>query len=370
MPTDDVYMPTDDPGNTFSSADQLPPVEPPNPGFIVQLFVIPALIVLIMFLVGAGIKLLVEHDTNPRAYVELLRRNSAARFQAAHDLADVLRNPSNEKLKNDADLAGDLAGILNGEIDAAGMDENPIKLRTYLCHALGEFHVPDVLPVLVKAARTERDPREAPVRFAALKSLAVWLSNASAGEASGHAQLMPALLAASRDERPLLRSTAAFALGAADTPEAISRLQRMLGDGSPDVRYNAATMLARQGDDRSLGVLGEMLDPRQTQALAAEEEADGRQYKRDLILVNGLRAAKGLAEKNDQANLAPLVKAVEQLTAPELPRAIRVQAEEVLIELKQRRSTRHADESGSDRDAQGRLQHGAGDGDELPGQQH
>ena len=49
-----------DPENTISPDDQLPPVEPPSAGFVVQLFVIPALIVLIMFLVGAGITLLVE----------------------------------------------------------------------------------------------------------------------------------------------------------------------------------------------------------------------------------------------------------------------------------------------------------------------
>ena len=331
-------MQTDEPGNTFSSADQLPPVEPPSAGFIVQLFVIPALIVLIMFLVGAGIKLLVEHETNPRTYVEQLRRDSAARFQAAHDLADVLRNPSNEKLKTDAELAGDLAGVLNTEIEGASMDEKPIKLRVYLCHALGEFRVPGVLVVLVKAAQTERDPREAPVRFAALKSLAVWLSAAPPEQAGANPQLMPVLLAASRDDRPLLRSTAAFALGATDLPEARERLRRMLADGSPDVRYNAATMLARHGDERAIGVLTEMLDQRQTQALAAEEDEEARQYKRDLILVNGLRAAKDLAEKNAQAELAPLAKAVEQLTAPELPRGIRVQAKEVLIELNQRRS--------------------------------
>lgn len=331
-------MQPNDPGNTLSSAERLPPVEPPSAGFIVQLFVIPALIVLIMFLVGAGIKLLVEHDTNPRTYVEQLRRNSAARFQAAHDLADVLRNPANEKLKSDADLAGDLAAILDKEIDAANMDDDPIKLRTYLCHALGEFRVPGVLPVLVKASRTERDAREAPVRFAALKSLAVWLTAAEPSQAERESQLMPALLAASRDERPLLRSTAAFALGAADTPDAGSRLQRMLSDGSPDVRYNAATMLAKHGDERAVGVLGEMLDPRQTQALATEDDTDARQYKRDLILVNGLRAAKELAEKNDGAELAPLAAAVEKLTAPELPKGIRVQAQEVLLELNQRRS--------------------------------
>ncbi|OYV83252.1 MAG: hypothetical protein B7Z73_16275, partial [Planctomycetia bacterium 21-64-5] len=112
-----------------SPDDHLPPVEPPSAGFIVQLFVIPALIVVIMFALGGGIKWLVERDNNPEAYVDALRRNNDARWQAAHDLADVLRNPRNAKLKDDARLAEQLAGILNKELDEGSFDKNPIELR-------------------------------------------------------------------------------------------------------------------------------------------------------------------------------------------------------------------------------------------------
>ncbi|HVA45248.1 MAG TPA: HEAT repeat domain-containing protein [Pirellulales bacterium] len=320
-----------------SPDDHLPPVEPPNAGFIVQLFVIPALIVVIMFALGGGIKWLVERDNNPEAYVDALRRNNDARWQAAHDLADVLRNPRNAKLKDDARLAEQLAGILNKELDEGSLDKNPIELRIYLCHLLGEFHSPEVLDVLLKAAGTERDAAESAVRFAAMKALAVWLDGSPHDKTVVERRLMPAILAASRDERPLLRSTAAFALGAADTPEATKRLERMLVDSYPDVRYNAATMLARHGDTRAVEVLAEMLDERQTSSLEKEEQAEARDYKRDLIVVNALRATKDLAEKNPAADLAPLAEAVERLSGSELPAAIRVQAKDVSIELNQRR---------------------------------
>src|SRR5581483_4834650 len=161
--------------NTVLPDDQLPPVEPPSAGFIVQLFVIPALIVVIVFALGAGIKWLVDRDNNPRSYVESLRRNTAGRWQAAHDLGDLLRNPRNQKLRDDGSLAGELVGILDKEIDDGSLDPNPIKLRVYLCHLLGEFRVPVVLDVLVKAAKTERGEAESAVRFAAMKGLAVWL---------------------------------------------------------------------------------------------------------------------------------------------------------------------------------------------------
>lgn len=320
-----------------SPDDQLPPVEPPSAGFIVQLFVIPSLIVIIMFAIGGGIKWLVERDNNPEAYVDALRRNNDARWQAAHDLADVLRNPRNAKLKDDARLAEQLAGILNKEIDDGGLEKNPIELRVYLCNLLGEFHSPAVLEVLVKAAVTERDAAEDAVRFAAMKGLAVWLDGSAHDRALIERKLMPTILAASRDERPLLRSTAAFALGAADLPEGNERLRRMLVDRYPDVRYNAATMLARRGDASAVEVLAEMLDERQVSALANEEQADSRNYKRDLIVVNALRATKDLAEKAPDADLTPLAKAIERLNDPELPSGIRVEAKDVLIELNKRR---------------------------------
>lgn len=323
--------------NSVLPDDQLPPVEPPSAGFIVQLFVIPALIVMIMFVIGAGIKWLVDRDNNPQAYVESLKRNTASRWQAAHDMADLLRNPRYAKLKDDAELARELAGILDKEIDDGSLDEKPIELRVYLCNLLGEFHVADVLDVLVKAAKTERAPAESTVRFAAMKGLAVWLDGAPKNSAARE-KVLPTILTASRDEQPLLRSTAAFALGAADTDEATKRLERMLVDSYPDVRFNAATMLARHGDAEAVEVLTEMLDQQQAAALEKEEESKSRDYKRDLIMVNALRATKDLAQRNSTADLTPLTSAVERLTGPGLPSGIQIQAKEVLFELNKRRS--------------------------------
>ncbi|HET6880899.1 MAG TPA: HEAT repeat domain-containing protein, partial [Pirellulales bacterium] len=294
--------------------------------------------VVIMFALGAGIKWLVERDNDPQSYVDALRRNNAGRWQSASDLADLLRNPRNARLKDDAHLAHELSGILNKEIDEGSFDKNAVELRVYLCHLLGEFHAPDVLDVLVKAASTERDPAEATVRFAAMKGLAVWLSSSATTNPELAKKVMPALLAASKDDQPLLRSTAAFALSAADTKEAVARLERMLVDSYPDVRYNAATMLATHGDASSIDVLVEMLDADQAGALQKEDETQSRRYKRDLILVNALRATKELAHKNGQSDLQPLAVAIERLTGPSLPSDIQVQAKEVLMELNRRRS--------------------------------
>ncbi|MEX2560920.1 MAG: HEAT repeat domain-containing protein, partial [Pirellulales bacterium] len=324
-----------DPGNTFPPEGRLPPVEPPSAGFIVQLFVIPALIVIIMFMLGAGIKWLVDRGSDPAAYVEAIQRDNAARWQAAHDLADMLRKSQNESMKRDPRLASQLGDILRRQIDTGRMDEESLKLRIYLCHALGEFAVPEVVDPLLLAARTQRAQEENVVRFSALKALAVFLSGRTESLAE-RPQIEELLLKSSRDEQPLIRSTAAFALGALGTTQATARLRQMLGDGYPDVRFNAATTLARHGDARAVDVLAEMLEPGQAEAIEYEQEAGARESKRDLILVNALRASRELADKNPDADLDELRRAATTLSRSDLPAGIRVLADELLIELKNR----------------------------------
>src|SRR5207302_1760136 len=98
------------------------------------------------------------------------------RWQAAVNLADALRNDrnkSNSQLKHDSKLAGQLSKILASEIEAGSMAEKPVTLRIFLCRSLGEFEVPDGLPVLVRAATVQRSESELPVRRAAIEALAL-----------------------------------------------------------------------------------------------------------------------------------------------------------------------------------------------------
>ncbi|HUY31706.1 MAG TPA: HEAT repeat domain-containing protein [Pirellulales bacterium] len=319
---------------SVSPDDQLPPVAAPSAGFIVQLFVIPALIVAIIFAIGWGIKWLADRGADPSAYVAALKRDNDGRWQAAHDLADVLRNPRNDHLKDDPALAADLVDALRTQIDLGRLDEQAIELRIYLCNALGEFRVPGVVDILVKAIRLERDPREANVRMAAVKAVAVYLSQVPRALRADPPALLPAIVESSRDERPLMRSTAAFALGAHAGKEATRRLVAMLNDSYPDVRYNAATMLAVQGDLRAADTLLEMLDPAQRVAVETEEQPASRDFKRQLILINALRASKELAVKDPAADLSALRAAVEKLSRADSPAQVRTQAQAVLIEMK------------------------------------
>lgn len=311
----------------------LPPVEAPTAGFIVQLFVIPALIVLIVIAVFTGIKQLVP-DQDPKVYLQAIKRDNEGRWQAAHDLADLLRTAGNERYKRDRGLALELAAILDSQILERGMDEYSLKLRIYLCHALGEFQVEEGLDVLMLAAATERTPDERVVRFSALKALAVLLNGMPEPQRKqACAKARKVILRGSRDSEPIIRSTAAFGLGADGSPEAIARLEAMLNDQHADVRYNAATMLARRGNLSSERVLVEMLDPDQEAALKLESDKDARALKRDLILVNALRAADELFQSNPKAKLASLKGAVKRLANANVLAPVRLKADELHIKM-------------------------------------
>jgi hypothetical protein len=104
----------------------------------------------------------------------------------------------------------------------------------------------------------------------------------------------------------------------------------MLSDVYPDVRYNAATGLARHGHAGALPVLLEMLDPAEQASLKLETDDQAREFKRNLITVNGLQAAETIYRALPSTDQQTLRGAVERLTDKEQPADIRLKATEAL----------------------------------------
>jgi hypothetical protein len=314
-----------------------PPVAASGCAIPVRLVAIPALLVsaLVGGIVAFGWLTFAPADVD--SLVDGLGREGNPRWRAAVALAGMLSRPGNESLKRDRVLARRLIEALEREIEAGGMGEAPVTLRIYLCRALGELHLSAPTAVLIEAAATERDPREADVRRSAIEAMAVLASNLDVADLRSRADWMGALTDASGDRRSSLRSAAAFALGVTGGAPAEARLETMLSDPYPDVRYNAATGLARHGNARAIAVLCEMLDPHEAAGVAVEQQHESRQAKRAMILANALRAAVLLAASNPDADLAPLREAVERLVASDVHGAVRAEASEVLRRLEARR---------------------------------
>lgn len=319
-------------------ADSLPPVEPPSAGFIVQLFVIPAVIVTIIVIVWGLFNWLAHMGNDPRDYVAALRRNNESRWQEAVNLANELQKSGNDELKQDAGLAGELAALLDEEIATGGFEEKQVTLRVYLCRVLGEFQVPGVVPTLLKAARTNRDERESVVRLAALQGLARLIPKLDAKTLQADKSLSETLLTLSQEQDAVVRYHAAYDLGVLGGAPALERLKTLLDDADVDVRMNAATGLARHGDASCLPVLTAMLDPTDAALPAGVKEVWNRDGKALTVRWNALEAVQQLSQQNAAVDLAPLAAAVDKLIQSEPQADIRAKAEETRQVLAKRKS--------------------------------
>lgn len=291
---------------TLSADELLPPVEPPSAGFLVQLFVVPAVIVSIIVGIWLAFHWIAHLGQDPQAYVRTLRRDNEGRWQAALNLANDLRGPTGKTLKSDAALATELGRILADESKSGRTGEQSQMLRVYLCRALGEFSIPDAIAPLLERVP---DPDPAVAR-AAIEALAVLTTNlVAAGREPPGPAAAAAVVAASRGEDAAMRSAAAFTLGvvAGGNQQAASeRLLTLLVDASDDVRYNAALALARLGDRRSLDTLEEMLalpdEPAPAPGASRDDDdaAQSRRYKRALVVLNALRGLALLVDASGE----------------------------------------------------------------------
>jgi HEAT repeat protein len=356
----------------------LPPVEPPNARFIMQLFIIPAIIVLCVVMVWMLFGWLASRgEEDASSIVKSLRSSSHARWQAANELARMLQLEQRyPKLKENRLLAGELAQLLSEYLEAGNADEQSINMRSFLCRSLGEFRVDDGMAVLLNVVHEDLQPD---VRREAIKALAV-LGNTFEGEnppkvSDGNVpfdvdELVRTLIRLSTDQDELIRSETAYAMGAyiqgtassirntsapgkesqgIDSQETsplaslVEPLVRLIDDTHVDTRYNAALALARIGNLAAVGTVAEMLDlEKLSVSMTGEHDPQLQAYKRNLMLRNAIEAAAKLIELNPQHDLSVLQDAVNAfldaapavtLPAP-IPQVLRDQADQVLRTLR------------------------------------
>ena len=294
--------------------DSLPPVEPPSAGFLVQLFLVPAIIVAIIVCVWLAFHWLAHLGNDPQAYVRTLRRSNEGRWQAALNLANDLRGPGGAALKTDETLASELGRILSDEVTSGRSGEQSETLRLYLCRALGEFAIPAAADPLITQAERVADPQTS---RAAVEALAVLTTNLVAAGRAAEAPpgIVSAVVTASRSDDTSLRGAAAFTLGVVGGDEAVDRLVQLAADDNDDVRYNAALGLARQGRDEALDTLAEMLTLEDIAPAPGSDDpaAQSQRYKRALVVINALRGVAALVDASSAPPPAMILERIEAL---------------------------------------------------------
>ena len=268
----------------------MPPVEPPSAGFIIQLFLIPALIVAAVIGVWALFGKLAASETDWQQLVaELGSGNEHRRWRSALTLAQILRNEelagptADTKLADNPEVARALSQLLKESLDSKSNLEDDITHQEFLARTLGSIHVDDVtLPVLGTALSADY---ETEVRKSALMSVAMIAGRHFESDSDWQAapsdefdsfgtapeeplesstidndEVMKQLQLAAQDADPAIRHLAAFVYGLVSGPKAIENLEVMLLDGDQMTRANAAVGLARNGSTAGVDTFIELLD--------------------------------------------------------------------------------------------------------------
>lgn len=337
-PSQDANVSSSSASPQLPNGDVLPNVEPPSAAFLLQLFVIPLVIVTLIVVIWMLFSWVAHIGTNPKSIVREIGAMNEPAWQKAITLANFLNDSRHENLKSDPEFCDSIVQLVERDLETpirdSTRDAKRIKLRMYLCRALGEFKIDRGLPVLIKASTTERTIHELNGRLAALEALSIAIRNVGPVALRERKELVDALLECSRasdenveplpgqspDFRPHgeVRGVAAFALGVLGGDHANKRLEEMLDDGYPTARFNAVTGLARLGDARCVRGLVELLDTSNPDVIKGEGEQKHHQLKRIQVIQAALQSAIKLAEANKTDDLTKVENALDDLAESKL----------------------------------------------------
>ncbi|MEZ6127542.1 MAG: HEAT repeat domain-containing protein [Planctomycetaceae bacterium] len=337
--------------------EELPPVQPPSAGYIIQLFLIPALIVVAVIGVWALFGMLANSDTNWQQLVGELDQNKHRRWRAALGLAQLLQNQKTEPDENGLLLAEQplladaLTKLLRESLASKSTGDDEVKQQEFLARTLGSLDNDErVLPALSHALSPEWNTE---VRKSSLMALAMIAgrhfeqraadSGASVIDTGANGEpvymlnaplspptimdesVIQSLKRAAQDEEAGIRHLTAYVLALISGDKAMSELKVMLLDGDALTRANAAVGLARNGLTDGVPVLIGLVRDGSTemsreefQKLTPEEQQQAmsaRQFEQPIILSNSLRAIGSLWDlmsSEQHAELQPLLASLAE----------------------------------------------------------
>jgi hypothetical protein len=358
MPSDLSPTESFDPPSALATSDELrpedlPPIEPPSAGFIVQLFIVPALIVVAVIGVWALFGKLASSEQDHRTLIrELNSSNEHRRWRAALSLAQMLKSDLDQGadgrgLTRNREIATELTSMLDDRLTALlpgdkKEREQALKHQEFLSRSLGMLDVNEiVLPVLQRAMDVGQDREVRKNSIAAIALIAG--RNETAGEPMTSPEVVESLVTATNDSDVLIRQMGTYALGLMQTDKAEQRLVALLKNSDQNTRYNAAIGLVRRKSPGGLPVFQEVLEqagePEDSNAIAAmdeEQQSEFRQRKEFLepvMLLNTLKAVEDLSDQLEPEQHTTMILLVRKI-ADSYPNAeVRVNATRLLLGL-------------------------------------
>ncbi|MDB5342189.1 MAG: hypothetical protein JWP89_566 [Schlesneria sp.] len=313
-------------------SDDLPPVQPPSAGFIVQLFVVPGMIVAAVVLVWFAFGRIAAVEQDWRSLVEELQSpNGHIRNRAMYGLSQVLeqdrrQGQDGQQLASNREIASSLADQLTRELKSNSSSRESLSIQEYLTRAVGLLDVPEVtMPPLRQALEPTRDVE---IRKSGVASIALIAGRAlEKGTPLDDPETVDALVKLSADNLPLMRQTAAFALGLFQSDAAKQQLRVLLGNDDWKTCVNAAIALARHDNTDGLGVFKQAL-------MAKPPEKAEEQVEYSMILANSLRAIAKLGPKMSAPDRAEFREILKPLINNHADVRVRVDAQNAMLSLK------------------------------------
>ncbi len=328
--------------------EELPPVEPPSASFIMQLFLVPAIIVAAVIGIWALFGQLSASEQDWRQLVTELRSNNEhRRWRGASGLAQMLRadfelGKDGQNLAANQQIATELTDLLDELLVDPTRSEEQIRQQSFVVTTIGWLDVHDTtLPVLIKAAQPNQ---ELIIRADALRALSIVASRANEnGEPIDRADLTDCVSEASRDNETLIRQVSAFAMGFLSGEEIDQRLRVLLEDGDSATRLNAAIALARRQNSEGTGVFLATLetalqtvdpetmegDTPQEKLLRAQSEDD----MKTIVTGNVLKAVRDLKSKLTDEQRSKALELAQSIADEHREIKIRLEAQTTVREL-------------------------------------
>lgn len=305
----------------------------------------PVLAVFLLTVAWVALRGLTAAPPDIDSAIQAIHQDGNTPWRAAI-LLEALRQPSGADMRADPALARRISQLLEHELDTKSGEgdsgENAATVRIYLCRALAQFEVAEGLPVLLRVVKNQTHTTQADERRTAIEAVAALTSHIQPRRLlATNRVLIPSLLDAAASPDPQVRAAAAYALGvysasdipthAAEIESARTKLKKLLHDATADVRYNAATGLARSGNAACEAVLLEMLDPRETatanpQTTPADTPSTTAGHTRqETVLLSAIAASELLIKNNPQLDSQHIQQAISRLAdvesdAPQEPR--------------------------------------------------
>lgn len=333
-PSDSLSAPGNEP-----LPEHLPPVEPPSAGFIIQLFLVPAIIVAAVIGLYLLFGKLAAGDTDWRQLVSDIKSdNPNVRWRAALNLAEGLdtdesRGDDGQHLAAIPEIATALNDLTLQQLKSSTRTEEQQQQLQFLMKALGRMDAVDQIGPALKAALDET--QEVEIRKQALQAVAMIAGRRRAqGDTLAVPELLDNVVTASESPDPMLRQHAAFALGLLPGPFSDSRLTTLLEDPDELTRINAAIAFAREGSSKGLPVFTKILQqsaewPAQANSAKDVESA----FEKQVILRNTLQALEQLGPKLSPTDRTDLIDRLKPLESSLPDQALRLRAKEVRIGL-------------------------------------